>query len=477
MRCNDESLQCLLQADDRSDEFRRATRHVDECSYCQQRLERLAADAAMWREVKDTLVSGAMGQDGHSASPRVWLGSAAAWNESMARQLLDPPSHPELLGRLGRYDVERLIGSGGMGIVLKGFDGELSRPVAIKILAPHLAGNGAARLRFAREARAAAAVVHPHVVAIHNVETNGASPFLVMQFVGGESLQQRLDREGALDVCAILRIAMQTADGLAAAHSQGLVHRDVKPSNILLDLGVEHAMLTDFGLARASDDASLTHTGHHPGTPQYMSPEQARGVAIDARSDLFSLGSVIYAMCTGRPPFRADTSYGILRQITDSRPTAIRELNPRIPEWLEAIVARLHEKCPEHRIQTAEQLRSLLAQCLAHVQQPLVCQLPRELRKQPAVRRRGWWLAAGGVVAATLLATQFRDAGHWGSAPASASRSASRSAIGSTTTAATDSSLDWNSSHEALESFRTEWEEFEFRAQQLWDESSISSQD
>ena len=169
----------------------------------------------------------------------------------------------------------------------------------MKVLAPFLAGSGAARKRFAREARAAAAVVHEHVVAIHDVKSEGESPFLVMQYVAGESLQQRIDREGPLDLCEILRIGMQTASGLAAAHSQGLVHRDVKPSNVLLEEDVDRALLSDFGLARAADDASLTQTGFHPGTPQYMSPEQARGDLVDCRSDLFSLGSVMYVMCTG----------------------------------------------------------------------------------------------------------------------------------------------------------------------------------
>ncbi len=162
-----------------------------------------------------------------------------------------------MLGRIGRYDVERLIGSGGMGVVFKAYDTELNRPVAVKLLAPYLAGNGAARKRFAREARAAAAVVDDHVVPIHNVETESEHPFLVMKYIGGGSLQQRLDREGPLEVCEVLRIGMQTAKGLAAAHAQGLIHRDVKPSNILLDEGVERALLTDFGLARAEDDACL----------------------------------------------------------------------------------------------------------------------------------------------------------------------------------------------------------------------------
>ncbi|HND51778.1 MAG TPA: serine/threonine-protein kinase, partial [Pirellulaceae bacterium] len=269
--------------------------------------------------------------------------------------------------------------AGGMGVVLKAFDTELNRPVAIKVLAPHLAASGAARQRFAREARAAAAVVHEHVVAIHNVESDGTLPFLVMQFVDGEPLQSRIDRLGMLDIATILRIARQTAAGLAAAHSQGLVHRDVKPGNILLVQDVDRALLTDFGLARAADDASLTHTGYHPGTPHYMSPEQARGELIDARSDLFSLGAVLYTMAVGRPPFRAETSFGVLRRITDTAPRAVRELNPQIPEWLAAIIDRLLEKDPAKRVESAARLAQLLESCLAHLQQPLAAGLPDEV--------------------------------------------------------------------------------------------------
>jgi serine/threonine protein kinase len=300
-----------------------------------------------------------------------------------------------MLGRIGRYDVERLIGSGGMGVVFKAYDTELNRPVAIKLLAPFLAESGSARKRFAREARAAAAVVDEHVVAIHNVEAGDdpkKPPFLVMKFIAGGSLQQRLDRDGPLDVCEILRIGMQTAKGLAAAHGQGLIHRDVKPSNILLDEGVERALLTDFGLARAEDDACLTRSGFHPGTPHYMSPEQVRGEAIDVRSDLFGLGCVLYAMCTGHPPFRAETSYAVLRRITDDPARPIRELNANIPEWLERIVMKLLSKSPTDRFDSAEEVAELLEDCLAHVQHPTTTPLPirvQALAAQTQMRPNG----------------------------------------------------------------------------------------
>ncbi|MBL8892447.1 MAG: protein kinase [Planctomycetaceae bacterium] len=323
----------------------------------------------------------------------------------MAKQLLQPPSHPEMLGRLGRYEIERLVGSGGMGVVFKAYDSELHRSVAIKMLAPHLSGSRSARERFAREARAAAAIVNDHVVPIHNVETDHATPYLVMQYIAGDSLQARLDRDGPLDVCEILRIGMQVASGLAAAHAQGLIHRDVKPSNIMLDENVARALLTDFGLARTQDDAAVTRSGFHPGTPHYMSPEQVRGEELDGRSDLFSLGCVLYALCTGHPPYRAASGYAVMRRITDESPRSIREQNTLIPEWLERLVMRLLEKDRKARIQSAEELARILEQCLAHVQRPATETLPLAVAPKTSFfgrgRIRGWILA--GMASAFLF--------------------------------------------------------------------------
>ena len=406
--CSDELLQLLLHGEEQDEQFAAAAVHLESCAACQSRLTELAADQNEWTETKRSLESDELDtQIDRECSDRSWNALAdrrqsTSWIDTLASHLLAPPSHPEMLGRLGRYEIERLIGAGGMGVVFKGFDSELNRPVAIKVLSPYLAGSGAARKRFAREARAAAAIVHEHVVAIHNVESESESPFLVMQYVPGESLQGRIDREGPLDVCEILRISRQTAAGLAAAHEQGLVHRDVKPSNILLEQGIERTLLTDFGLARASDDASLTHSGHVPGTPHYMSPEQARGESIDQRSDLFSLGSVMYTMCTGRPPFRAETSYGILRRITDAPPRPVREISPEIPFWLCSIIDRLLAKAPNGRYSSAAEVESLLAQCLAHAQQPDVLRLPIGLagEQKKSTKRTRKSIA---VVAASLI--------------------------------------------------------------------------
>jgi serine/threonine-protein kinase len=389
------------------------------------------------------------------------------WTETMARQLLGPPSHPEMLGRLGRYEVERLIGAGGMGIVFKGFDTELNRPVAIKVLAPHLAGSGAARQRFAREARAAAAVVHEHVVAIHNVETEAAAPFLVMQYVAGESLQGRLDRQGPLMLKEILRIAHQTAAGLAAAHAQGLVHRDVKPSNILLEQGIERALLTDFGLARAADDASLTHTGYLPGTPHYMSPEQARGDAIDARSDLFSLGSVLYAMCTGRPPFRADTSFGVLRRITDAQPRPIREVNADIPSWLASMIDKLLSKQSADRFGSAAELKQLLEQCLAHVQQPATVPLPEPCRAGSVRHSRPSKLIAS--IGIAVIATAFVVFLAISHRPTASSGSASTTTDG-VVSDVSPSMLDWDAAASEIRAFSADLAALEKESNFLWDD-------
>ena len=324
---------------------------------------------------------------------------------------LEPSDNPAMLGRLGHYEILEIIGQGGMGVVLKGYDRELNRYVAVKVLAPHLAASGAARQRFSREAQAAAAIVHPNVLAIHAVESSSALPYLVMPLVSGETLQQRIDREGPLDLKDILRITLQAAQSLAAAHSQGLVHRDVKPANILLDGSVDRVLLSDFGLARAVDDATLTRSGVIAGTPHYMSPEQARGDAVDSRSDLFSLGSVLFAMSTGRPPFRAETPLGIARRIDDAEARPVHEINEDLPAWLDVVRARLMARSPDDRFSSAAEVAELLEQCLAHVQQPTAAPLPALLSQQLQRARMRRLARAGivavGVVALVLAATQL----------------------------------------------------------------------
>jgi len=216
-------------------------------------------------------------------------------------------------------------------------------------------------------------VTDDNVIAIYTVEDTGPIPFLVMPFVGGRTLQEMIDRTGALPLEETLRIGWRIAKGLAAAHRRGLVHHDVKPANILLEIGVEgeRVKLTDFGLARAGNDTSASLTRLHgnfvAGTPMYMSPEQARGEPIDCRSDLFSLGSVLYTMCTGQPPFRGPNTLAVLEQVCEESPRPIREIDPELPAWVGDLLTRLHAKCPGDRVASAQEVADLLALHLAEL--------------------------------------------------------------------------------------------------------------
>lgn len=415
MKCiEQDKLRELISGQNVEIEQAALTQHLDECSHCQQALETLAGDADSWSalpRLRQTPVEPGLSRvlNELRSAPEVLSGDDHESNradEDPILRYLAATEHSGSLGRFGPYEVLEVIGRGGMGVVLRAHDTELNRTVALKVLAPELAAAGAARKRFAREARAAAAVNHEHVVPIYAVDTAAGLPYLVMQYVPGGSLQQRLDRQGLLSVEEILQIGRQTAEGLAAAHAQGLVHRDVKPANILLQSALPK--ITDFGLARAMDDATLTQSGFLPGTPAYMAPEQARGDPIDHRADLFSLGSVLYAMCTGKPPFRASTTLALLRRVAEDQPVPVQELNPNVPDWLVTIMNRLHAKEPVHRYQSAAEVATVFADCLAHVREPRRVPLPAALRyaKKPSTpkprRRRFAWLAAA---ATTILLT------------------------------------------------------------------------
>ncbi|MCC9600126.1 serine/threonine protein kinase [Stieleria sp. JC731] len=352
--------------------------HLDHCADCQRRIESIS-------NVDDSNVRivSALQAESQAAMSSKTANEETSYSQSpqdFAVHFLQPSSSDDAIGRIGDFDVVSVIGVGGMGVVLKGIDSELNRPVAIKVMSPHLAALGVARQRFLREAQATAAIVHPNVMPVLSVsESTAQLPFLVMPYVVCHSLQQRIDAEGALKTIDVLRIAAQVAAALAAAHKQGLVHRDVKPANILLERGVDRSMLTDFGLARAADDVSVTRSGFIAGTPQFMSPEQARGEGIDQRSDLFSLGAVIYTMSVGRPPFQSETSYGVLRKIVESHPKSLREQNPDVPDWMESLVLRLLAKDAASRPQSATEVQELIEACLAHIQQPTIARIPESL--------------------------------------------------------------------------------------------------
>lgn len=277
---------------------------------------------------------------------------------------LEPSTREDSLGRLGHYEITEVIGRGAFGIVLKAFDEKLHRVVALKVLSPEMAATSPARKRFKREARSSAVIRHENVVSIYAVEDE-PTPYLVMEYIPGKTLQERLDEKGPLEVTEVLRLGKQIADGLAAAHAQDLIHRDVKPANILLETSIDdHVKITDFGLARTADDASMTQSGVIAGSPMYMAPEQALGNKLDQRADLFSLGSVLYQMVSGRPPFRAPSTLAVLKRVADDTPRAITEIIPETPEWICELIGHLHAKNPDERYATAKEVSQLLAQCL-----------------------------------------------------------------------------------------------------------------
>ncbi|MFO0869316.1 MAG: serine/threonine-protein kinase [Pirellulales bacterium] len=385
------SLAALLSADLATEIPAQVAEHVADCPWCRQQLETLAADDPWWRDTRQVL----HGLTADAPSFSEYLVDRADSPHDLTNDAVVPPlsflaasDNPAMLGRLGEFEILEAIGCGGMGIVLKGYDHQLNRFVAVKVLHPHSALSAAARRRFVREAQAAAAVVHPHVIAIHEVDAQHDPPYLVMPFIPGESLQQRLDRLGPLPIVDVLRIGQQVAEGLAAAHAQGLVHRDIKPANILLERNVDRVTITDFGLARAADDASLTRSGVIAGTPQFMSPEQARGEPVDPRTDLFSLGALLYTLLAGHSPFRAPSPLSVLRRVTDDTPRRLREINADVPEWFEKLLDRLLAKAPADRWESASQVADLLRRCLAHVQHPTDFALPLEVSLPPRATLR-----------------------------------------------------------------------------------------
>lgn len=383
--------------------------HLADCPACRARLEELAGGSS-WLETRAKAHAAAnppASASLHEAMRALVSRSDSAAPETAAPVKLDflqPSDQPGLLGLFGPYEVIAEIACGGMGIVLKARDPGLNRIVALKILPPALAANSLARARFIREARAAAAVVHEHVVPIYAVDEFAGLPYLVMQFIEGRPLSERIRATGPLRLEEILRIGAQTAAGLAAAHAQGLIHRDVKPGNILLENGVERVKITDFGLARAADDSSLTREGYIAGTPEYMSPEQARNEPVDQRADLFSFGCVLYEMATGVSPFRAEKPLVAMRRVCDEEPQPAHKLNPKIPEWLGQLIQRLMAKDAASRPQTAAEVAAELGRRLAASQQGMIpASVSHSVRKPQWIPQPAWAV----VVVLTLVLAAF----------------------------------------------------------------------
>ncbi len=374
--------------------------HIADCQQCQARLLELSA-ASTWREeFTDQLKN--IFQSSPTLGTTPTSSFISEFNEScttpsgdefdlhtvdqMLREILQPPTHPEMLGRLGRYEIEGVIGCGGMGVVMRGFDRELHRPVAIKMVLPRLAKNGTAKQRFLREARAAATILHPNVISIHDISQSSDVPWFVMPLVIGPSLKTLVEKNGALNERDVVRIGLQIAGGLSAAHSKGLVHRDIKPENILVDNQVNRVVITDFGLARRESEEAMTQTGMLAGTLNYMSPEQSCGADIDIRSDLFSLGSVLYFLATGVAPFYSNVGMRVLHKIRTEQHASVQSLNPEISATLSAVVDRLLAKSPNDRFQTAAELEAFLNDYLAYLHHPTqmpVPKIPGDRNKRP----------------------------------------------------------------------------------------------
>ena len=398
--CFRNELQGLLEETLPDEQEQRVTSHLDHCSQCQAALQELVGGVELWQEATRVLASDSPTLNSYTPGSSVnqdhvaWVG-----------ELLQPCDDTNVMGLLDQRPVHEVVGHGGMGVVLKVWDAKLNRFLAAKMLSPMLASTGTARQRFFREAQSAAAVVHPNIVPIYDIVTTGKLPYILMPLVGGGSLQQRIEEQGSLPLVEVLGIGLQLADALTAAHAQGLVHRDIKPANILLDSGGRRVLLSDFGLARTLDDASMTASGLISGTPHYMSPEQARGSTLDGRSDLYGLGAILYAMATGHPPVRGTSPLEVLRRVTDEPVTHPSQVNETLPAWFDTLLQQFLCKDRDRRITSATQAGELLRACLAHVRTPAQARLPAVVQTGRNRRRVAILVSAGLLTLITI--------GHW----------------------------------------------------------------
>ena len=331
--------------DESSGEGSESLHHLDRCAACRARLDELVGTGPEAEfEGSDSIGEGSrtLGDlmDHLKRNP---TSSGSRVSEADLTFLL-PSNQPGVIGTIGSYEVLGVVAQGGMGVVLEARDPKLDRSVAIKVMSPALTVPGA-KEKFLREARAAASLDHPNVLPVFAVDEQNGVPYLVMPLVAGETLQQRVDREGPLPLSALVDIGSKVARALAAAHEAGIVHRDVKPGNILLDAEDGRVWIADFGLARAGQDSSRSVTGTIAGTPQFMAPEQFETTEVDPRADLFSLGGVLHTMATGEPPFDGASAVTAMRSVQQDRPRRISEL----PDWFADLIQKLLEKSPASR--------------------------------------------------------------------------------------------------------------------------------
>jgi serine/threonine protein kinase len=329
-------------------------------------------------------------------------------NENDLSRILLPPQEPGELGRLGSFIIRKVIGQGGMGVVFLADDPRLDRSVALKVIRPNGSDDQTSKKRFLAEARSAAKIKSDHVVTIFEIGEANGTVFVAMELLTGVSLADSLSSNAGLPAAEILRIAREIAAGLHSAHEKGLIHRDIKPDNIWLESPNSRVKILDFGLARPIErEVQFTNAGMVVGTPSYMPPEQASGHRVDARGDLFSLGCVLYRLCTGRLPFQGDSVLAVLNALATTVPPRIRTLNPGIPAPLDDLVARLLAKDPSARPQTArevvEEIRRIEAAPVVPAAGPKsVPAIPPPPVEPDSIRRRRKG-SFGGMIALSLL--------------------------------------------------------------------------
>ena len=366
--------------------------HLAQCTLCQNEVDKASADQWWWNEGRELIASTVKLKERFGSPPKSTQNEGYCPATAEVQQLIssfESGADPDVLGRVDEFEIESLVGVGGMGAVFKGRSRELNRCVAIKFLLPRHAGSEEARQRFTREAKAIAAVSDNHVIPVYRIDSSARYPFFSMPFIVGVSLQQFVLENGPLGPLQLVQVAKQIAAGLKAAHAQRLIHRDVKPANILIEDDSNRVIVTDFGLAREESELGLTQTGLIAGTPPYMSPEQAEGGNLDQRSDLFSLGSVMYFMATGRSPFQGENQLELLRNIREAKAPAVCKFNSEISAGLEKVIQRLLERDPAQRFQTAAETEEFLASFEAHLNSPRQNRQPRLARvKRPTNYRR-----------------------------------------------------------------------------------------
>lgn len=436
---NDQQWQALMSgvaADESIEEF---VHHIKSCENCTRRLEESVEKDSLFdaQGLKQTVDDSRKDVTVESLIHKmIMLHSTVESKNSLMDQtvdgsegresridldFLDPPQNADEMGRLAHYRILSVLGSGGMGVVFAAEDTLLQRAVALKIMNPQAAAKRNAKERFLREARAVAKFEHEHIVPIYQVGEANGIPYLAMPLLKGMSIDQRLKQGIPFSIPQVLRIAKQAAEALAVAHEHGIVHRDIKPGNIWLEpVRGGNIRILDFGLALPSnEDVSLTQSGAIIGTPAYMSPEQAQSKKADHRSDLFSLGVVLYRMTTGKLPFQGDSAIGILTSVMMDTPIAPMDIRHDVPEGLSQLILQMLEKDVENRPDSASQVADRIQQIEVGLK-PIAknsVSIPESPDDQPdnqAQRRRPTWgYSAIGIAFAAMVLLTLSSIFYW----------------------------------------------------------------